>query len=217
MWSQINQRINQALNGIRMAFRAILNATDSEGKVQTMQGEGLSGESLQGQEIFQHYGFTSRPLPGTEAIILPLGGRSSHGIVIATEHGAYRLAGLESGEVALYTDEGAKIVLKRGRIIDVECDLYRINCKQYEVNAEDKADFNTPMVTTSEQLTAMQQITGNGGMAIKGGKGANFEGNITQTSGNYQTDGDVQAGDISLTGHKHPNGNNGADTGKSKP
>ncbi|NHX34695.1 phage baseplate assembly protein V, partial [Escherichia coli] len=78
---------------------------------------------------------------GTEAIILPLGGRSSHGIVIATEHGAYRLAGLESGEVALYTDEGAKIVLKRGRIIDVECDLYRVNCKQYEVNAEEKADF----------------------------------------------------------------------------
>ncbi|HGN0356823.1 TPA: phage baseplate assembly protein V [Proteus mirabilis] len=216
MWNQINQRINQALNGIRMAFRAVLNATESHGKVQIMQGEGLSGESLQGQEIFQHYGFTSHPLPGTEAIILPLGGCSSHSIVIATEHGAYRLAGLESGEVALYTDEGAKIVLKRGRIIDVECDLYRVNCKQYEVNAEDKADFNTPMVTTREQLTAMQQITGYGGMAIKGGKGANFEGNITQTSGSYQTDGNVKAGDISLVGHKHPNGHNGTDTGIAK-
>lgn len=63
MWSQINQRINQALNSIRMAFRAQLNAANSEGKVQTMQGEGLSGESLQGQEIFQHYGFTSHPYP----------------------------------------------------------------------------------------------------------------------------------------------------------
>ncbi|HHR6226860.1 TPA: phage baseplate assembly protein V [Providencia alcalifaciens] len=216
MWSHINQRINQALNSIRMAFRAELNATDSEGKVQTMQGEGLSGEPLQGQEIFQHYGFTSRPLPGTEAIVLPLGGRSSHGIVIATEHGAYRLAGLETGEVALYTDEGAKIVLKRGRIIDVECDIYRVNCKHYEVNAEDKADFNTPMLTTSEQLTAMKQITGNGGMAIKGGKGASFEGNITQTSGNYQTNGDVLVGKISLRLHIHPNGNNGSDTGAPK-
>lgn len=216
MWSHINQRINQALNSIRMAFRAELNATDSSGKVQTMQGEGFSGEPLQGQEIFQHYGFTSRPLPGTEAIVLPLGGRSSHGIVIATEHGAYRLAGLETGEVALYTDEGAKIVLKRGRIIDVECDIYRVNCKHYEVNAEDKADFNTPMLTTSEQLTAMKQITGNGGMAIKGGKGASFEGNITQTSGNYQTNGDVLVGKISLRLHIHPNGNNGSDTGAPK-
>ncbi|EOZ7333958.1 phage baseplate assembly protein V, partial [Yersinia enterocolitica] len=46
-------------------------------------------------------------------------------------------------------------------------------------------------------------ITGNGGMAIKGGTGAAFEGNIGQTGGNYTTDGDVQAGNISLTGHHH--------------
>lgn len=114
-----------------------------------------------------------------------------------------QLAGLKSGEVALYTDEGAKIVLKRGRIIDVACDTYRVTCKNYEVNAEEKADFNTPMVTASEQVTAQNKITGNGGMAIKGGAGATFEGNIGQSSGNYVTNGDVQAGKISLTGHHH--------------
>lgn len=214
MWNKVNQRINSALNAIRMPFRARLNSIDSSGKVQTIQAEGLAKETLQGLELLQQYGFTSNPLPGTMAVVIPVGGKTSHGIVVATEHGSYRLAGLESGEVALYTDEGAKIVLKRGKIIEVDCDVYRVNCKEYEVNAESKADFNTPEVTTSQSLTAMAQITGNGGMSIKGGTGSAFEGNISQTSGSYETSGDVKAGDISLTGHEHTNGNNGGNTGK---
>ncbi|AHM72432.2 phage baseplate assembly protein V [Yersinia hibernica] len=203
MWNNVDGRINAALNRIRKAFRAVLTRVNSAGQVQTVQARGLAGEQIQDNELFQHYGFTSNPLPGTMAVILPLGGKTSHGVIIATENAAYRLTGLESGEVALYTDEGAKIVLKRGRIIDVECDTYRVTCKQYEVNAEEKADFNTPMVTASEQVTAQNKITGNGGMAIQGGTGATFEGNIEQTGGNYTTEGDVKAGAISLTGHHH--------------
>ncbi|HGK4965673.1 TPA: phage baseplate assembly protein V [Yersinia enterocolitica] len=203
MWNNVDGRINAALNRIRKAFRAVLTRVNSGGQVQTVQARALAGEQLQDNELFQHYGFTSNPLPGTMAVILPLGGATSHGIVIATEHGSYRLKGLKSGEVALYTDEGAKIVLKRGRIIDVECDTYRVKCKNYEINAKNQADFNTPMVTASQQVTAQAKITGNGGMAIKGGAGATFEGNIGQNGGNYTTDGDVQAGNISLTGHHH--------------
>ncbi|AJJ58912.1 MULTISPECIES: phage baseplate assembly protein V [Yersinia pseudotuberculosis complex] len=213
MWNSVDGRINTALNRIRKAFRAVLTRVNSGGQVQTVQARALAGEQLQDNELFQHYGFTSNPLPGTMAVILPLGGNTSHGVIIATEHGAYRLAGLQSGEVALYTDEGAKIVLKRGRIIDVECDTYRVTCKNYEVNAEEKADFNTPMVTASEQVTAQNKITGNGGMAIKGGTGATFEGNINQTSGNYETTGDVKAGSISLLKHHHIDSMSGSTSG----
>jgi phage baseplate assembly protein V len=159
-------------------------------------------------------GLPLTPLPGTAAIVLPLNGKTSHGIIIATEHGNYRLKELQPGEVALYTDEGAKIVLKRGRIIDVDCDIYRVNCKIYEVNAENNADFNTPMVNASEQITSQDKITGNGGMSIKGGNGATFEGNINQTSGSFETDGDVKAGTVSLKDHEHPNGDGGSPTGK---
>ncbi|MGL9773354.1 MAG: hypothetical protein ACR5LG_03655 [Sodalis sp. (in: enterobacteria)] len=60
-----------------------------------------------------------------------LGGRTRHSIVIATEHSIYRLQGLANGEVALYSDEGAKIVIRRKRIIEVECDEYRVKCKRY--------------------------------------------------------------------------------------
>ena len=203
MWNSVDGRINTALNRIRKAFRAVLTRVNSGGQVQTVQARALAGEQLQDNELFQHYGFTSNPLPGTMAVILPLGGNTSHGVIIATEHGAYRLAGLQSGE----------IVLKRGRIIDVECDTYRVTCKNYEVNAEEKADFNTPMVTASEQVTAQNKITGNGGMAIKGGTGATFEGNINQTSGNYETTGDVKAGSISLLKHHHIDSMSGSTSG----
>ncbi|MEE9928969.1 MAG: phage baseplate assembly protein V [Microvirgula aerodenitrificans] len=201
----MDQRIQRAMSGVRQAFRGVLTRADSASATQLVQADGLAGERLQDNELFQHYGFTSNPLPGTMAVVLPIGGRTSHGIVIATEHGSYRLKALEAGEVALYTDEGAKIVLKRGRVIETECDVFRVNCKQWEVNASDKADFNTPMLTASAQLTAQGQFSGNGGMALQGGSGAVITGGLTATA-------DVVAGGKSLMSHTHP-GDSGGVTG----
>ncbi|EIH3276601.1 phage baseplate assembly protein V [Salmonella enterica] len=227
MMQIISQRINQALARIRQAFRIRLGATDSAAAVQRIQAQGIGNENLQGAEMFQHYGFTSHPQPGTMGIVLPLGGVSSHGIVIATEHGAYRLKSLKPGEVALYTDEGAKIVLRRGKLIEADCETFRVNCTDFEVNskqatvncdtwtatASDNATFTTPELSTSEKLTAQGLISGNGGMSVKGGKGSRFEGNLNQTGGSFNTDGDVSTARTSLNGHRHSNGHDGAPTG----
>lgn len=227
MMQIISQRINQALARIRQAFRIRLGATDSAAAVQRIQAQGIGNENLQGAELFQHYGFTSHPQPGTMGIVLPLGGVSSHGIVIATEHGAYRLKSLRPGEVALYTDEGAKIVLRRGKLIEADCETFRVNCTDFEVNskqatvncdtwtatASDNATFTTPELSTSEKLTAQGLISGNGGMSVKGGKGSRFEGNLNQTGGSFKTDGDVSTARTSLNGHRHSNGHDGAPTG----
>lgn len=216
MWKKVNERIGQALQNIRQAFRAVTSATDSSTKVQMMQLTGLAGEPLDGAEYFQHYGYTSNPPAGSMAIAVPLNGTTSHTIIVATEHGAYRLTSLQTGEVALYTAEGTSVVLKNGKIIEATCDTYRVKCKTYEVQAEESADFTTPQLTASEQVIATGKISGNGGMAIKGGDGgatASFEGTLRQTGGDYETDGDVKSGTISLTGHKHTNGNDGDPTG----
>lgn len=223
----ISQRINQALARIRQAFRILIGATDSAAAVQRTQAQGIGNENLRGIELFQQYGFTSHPLPGTMGIVLPLGGVSSHSIVIATEHGAYRLKSLQPGEVALYTDEGAKIVLKRGKLIEADCETFRVNCTGFEVNckqaavncdtwatsATDSASFTTPELSTSEKLTAQGLISGNGGMSVKGGEGSRFEGNLDQTDGSFTTDGDVSTAKVSLNGHRHSNGHDGAPTG----
>ncbi|EIS3892256.1 phage baseplate assembly protein V [Salmonella enterica] len=223
----ISQRINQALARIRQAFRILIGATDSAAAVQRIQAQGIGNENLRGIELFQQYGFTSHPLPGTMGIVLPLGGVSSHSIVIATEHGAYRLKSLQPGEVALYTDEGAKIVLKRGKLIEADCETFRVNCTGFEVNckqaavncdtwatsATDSASFTTPELSTSEKLTAQGLISGNGGMSVKGGEGSRFKGNLDQTGGSFTTDGDVSTAKVSLNGHRHSNGHDGAPTG----
>ncbi|XLM20968.1 phage baseplate assembly protein V, partial [Chromobacterium piscinae] len=176
MWHEVDQRIRRAFSNVRQGFRAALTHVDSGGGVQAAQADALAGERLQDAELFQHYGYTSNPPPGSMAMVLPLGGRSSHSVVIATEHGSYRLQSLQPGEVALYSDEGSKIVLKRGRIIAVECDTFQLSCKNWQVNASEQASFTTPTLKTSAQFIAQGQINGNGGLAIQGGGGAKVNG-----------------------------------------
>lgn len=124
-------------------------------------------------------------------------------MIVCSQHGSYRIKNLKPGETAIFNHEGAKIVIKQGKIIEADCDVYRVNCKQYEVNAATDAKFNAPLVETSAVLTAQGQINGNGGMAVEGGDGATFSGDVNQTGGSFNTDGDVVAGDISLRQHPH--------------
>lgn len=208
MWHEVDQRIRRAFSNVRQGFRAVLTHVDSDGGVQAVQADALAGERLQDAELFQHYGYTSNPPPGSMAMVLPLGGRTSHSVVIATEHGSYRLQSLQPGEVALYSDEGSKIVLKRGRIIAVECDTFQLDCKTWQVNASEQASFATPKLNTSAQFIAQGQISGNGGLAIQGGGGAKVTGSVSAS-------GDVKAGGISLQGHIH-NGDSGGVTSPPK-
>ncbi|EIF1199574.1 phage baseplate assembly protein [Escherichia coli] len=214
MWDKVNQRVQQALAAVRQAFRVVTGTVDSSTKVQLLQLKGLAGEQLDGAEYFQHYGLTTSPPPGSMGIAVPLNGNTSHTVVVATEHGAYRLTELKPGEVALYTDEGAKIVLKRGRVIETECDIYRVKCNSFEVEAKDSAGFITPQLTASEQLIAEGKISGNGGMAIKGGKGkytATFEGNINHVGG-VITSVDVTINGVKIGTHKHTTPHGMSDT-----
>ncbi|HFV1242095.1 TPA: phage baseplate assembly protein, partial [Escherichia coli] len=90
MWDKVNQRVQQALAAVRQAFRVVTGTVDSSTKVQLLQLNGLAGEQLDGAEYFQHYGLTTSPPPGSMGIAVPLNGNTSHTVVVATEHGAYR-------------------------------------------------------------------------------------------------------------------------------
>ncbi|MCW9699710.1 phage baseplate assembly protein V [Avibacterium sp. 20-129] len=196
-------------DSMRIAFRGVLNLVKSGSDIQQVQVSGLADETIQDLELMQHFGFTSVPPSGTQAVVIPLGGKTTHGIIVATENGSFRVKNLKNGEVAIYDSSGSTIILKNGRVIDIECDSFNVNCKQYQVTATDGANFVTPKLETDQQFVSQGKISGNGGMTVQGGTGASFSGNVTQKGGSFTTDGDVTAGSTSLKNHTHQNDGRG--------
>lgn len=110
---------------------------------QRMQVSILDGESKDDVELFEQYGITSIPLSGAGGLALFFDGDRSHAAVIMPSDKRYRPTDLKPGEVAIYTHEGARILMKEGRIIEVECDVYRVKAKRYEVIAEESVSIAT--------------------------------------------------------------------------
>lgn len=188
MIKDIDKRIMRALAGIRQAFRGVVRKVSTDGPVCTVRGQGLAGEDTVDLEMFQHYGLTSVPPEGSMQIILPLGGRTSHGIVIATEHGQYRLKALKQGEVAIYTDEGDSIVLGRGRVTTIRTGTLNIQAK-------DAVNIDSPSLNVRRQLKVVEAIVGQGGLSITGGDGATVE--------KLNAKDDIQISGKSVKGHRH--------------
>lgn len=197
---QVSQDLGDA---IRQAFRGKLGLVDSSLDVQRVQVQGLAGEMLQDVELIQQFGFTSYPPADADVVVIPLGGNTSHGVVLATEHGSYRLKSLGEGEVAVYDQSGSSIVLKKGKLIE-------INCDNLVINAAQKVQITTPLVEASQAVTAQGLISGNAGLAIQGGDGG----------GNVQINCDIDHhGNITNNGknigatHTHTETNTGSTLG----
>lgn len=107
-----------------MLSRAIVTAVEAGG-MQVVQVNLLAGETKDGVEHFEPYGFTSHPHPGAEAAVGFLGGDRSHGIALVVADRRYRIASLQPGEVAIFTDEdqdgGHRVVMRRGRVVEIAC------------------------------------------------------------------------------------------------
>lgn len=99
--------------------RGTVVLANSAGKMQSLQVRLLSGEAKDGLEHFEPYGYTSAPLPGAEHVTLFFGGDRSHGVTVVVADRRYRLQGLQPGEVALHDDQGTRLVLKRGGVVEV--------------------------------------------------------------------------------------------------
>ncbi len=132
--------------------RGTLSLVDGLKKLQELQVKLLAGEIKDGMEHFEAYGFTSYPKAGAEVLAGFFGGDRSHGVVICVADRRFRLQGLKSGEVAMYTDEGDKLHFKRGRVIEIETMTLR-------VKAETAVEFDTPLIrTTGKIVSAGDQV-----------------------------------------------------------
>ena len=194
---QIDGRIKNFFNSIRQAYRAKIKRVNTGTDIAKVQVEALAGETGQDYDLMAHFGFTYNPPADSEAIVIALGGQTSHSIIIATENGNYRIKSLKPGEVAVYNQSGASITLKEGRIIDVDCDEYNVKTKSYKVSASTGATFTTPNLTASAMLTAQGQFNGYSGMSVSGGTGATISGNLIHKGGKITSTSVIE------DGHKH--------------
>lgn len=112
-----------------MVGRAVLTTIKDSDGYQKLQISLLNGDIAGNVDRMQNYGFTSVPKAGADAILVSIGGSHDNGIVIACDDKRYRLKGLASGEVAIYTDEGDKIHLKRGNNIEITTQILKVNGK----------------------------------------------------------------------------------------
>jgi len=184
MIKTVDNRIQRALSGIRLAFRGVLTLVKSAGAVQLVQLDGMSGEQLQDAELIQQFGFTSNPPAGTMAIVLPIGGKTAHGIVIATEHGTLRLKGLASGEMAIYNQWGDHVTLSADRRMKVVSSL--------------AVDITTPTVNMSGNLNVAGSIVAQLDISDHGNK--TMLG--MRTTYNAHTHSDPQGGSVAPTGNQ---------------
>jgi phage baseplate assembly protein V len=102
-----------------LVARAVVQLVDDGRKLQLVQLGVGPDETRAGVERFQEYGFTSVPLPGSEAVVLFVGGHRDHGLVVAVDDRRYRMKDLQPGDVALYNAAGAFVLLKADGSIEV--------------------------------------------------------------------------------------------------
>jgi phage baseplate assembly protein V len=144
-----------------MIGRGVVKIVNDSLKMQGMQVSMLSDETRDKIERVQNYGFTSVPKEGAEAVVLFLGGNRDHGIAIAVDDRRYRLKGLESGEVAIYTDEGDSVALKRDHKITVEAAGDALKPGEITINAKGTGCKVTVLADaielTSEQVGAVSE------------------------------------------------------------
>ena len=162
MIRDIDRRVARAMAGVRQAFRGVLRRVNTAPAVALVQADGLATEQIQDAELMQHYGFTSAPPAGTMVVVVPVGGKTAHGIVIATEHGSYRMRSLPDGEVAIYDDLGQKVHLTRAGIVVEGAG------RPVTVRDTPRIYMDAPLVEMTGKLLVHDTITGHGGLAIDG-------------------------------------------------
>lgn len=151
--SDISRRLEKIRRQIALGIgRGIIKLINDTLDIQEGQITGLDGE-IRETENFAHFGFTSRPPKGTEAVFLSLGGVRSNCVIIATEHRQYRLELERDGDAAIYSDLGDKVLLCADGI-KLE------SSTKVEITAPN-AQINAPLHVTGE-ITCDQDIKATG-------------------------------------------------------
>lgn len=99
----------------------------------------------------------------------------------------------EDGTVISYDTKAKELKVLASNKITIVCNAATVNANTVDITA---TTTNTGDVTINGKLTVSEIISGNGGLAIKGGSGAIVTGNISST-------GNISDSKGNLTNHTH--------------
>lgn len=173
-----------------------------EGLVQAGKADALENDAKDAAERFQDYGFAANPVDG-QGLVITVGG---HTMVLRVDRLAERPR-LAAYEVSLWHKEGHSVTLKAGKLVEVNCDTFR-------VNAAVKVELSTPLVAMSAKATVGDTLG-----VVNGFSGSNMiltgyaqiQGYATITQ--RMTSGFATVAGKIIEGHTHPDLTSGGNTG----
>lgn len=176
----IRRRIRQ------IATRAIVELVDTDTALTTLKMKISESESLEGLEHFEPFGFTTNPPADSEALVISLGGRREHSVVLQVANRKYRVRGLKPGDVALYNQNGDKLVMKMSG--------------ETELSVSSKVVMKCPNFEITGDVQFIGNINLQGNLATTG---KHDIGGDVSIGGSQATTGDVVGAGVSLSGHVH--------------
>lgn len=99
--------VSQVVLTVIRKTEEVLAETEGEFGGRRLSITGRAGEAQAGVRQYQEFGFASHCPPGTEAIRLAVLGDPSLGAIVASEHPLFRVRGLETGAVCVYSQADA--------------------------------------------------------------------------------------------------------------
>ena len=122
--SIIEAQINRSMaSARRWAARIVLQLLDQHFDVKSAGGVGAAAggqkESVRKAELWQHYGFSSRPPSGAELLAIMVGGEAGHTVCAADNHRPSRPEWLADGESILYNQGGLCVLCTNGQVVEI--------------------------------------------------------------------------------------------------
>ena len=107
MIGSMQRQVARSMGQVRQTFLGIV----ARGGSKLLQLTGLANEVLDETELVQHVGFSSHIPEGCRVVVIPLQGKTSRSIVIATD-GAPIVIHVDEGETCIYDQFGHSVWLK---------------------------------------------------------------------------------------------------------
>lgn len=107
MIGSVQRQVARGMGQVRQTFLGVV----ARGSSKLLQLTGLADEVLDETELIQQVGFSSHIPEGCRVVVIPLQGKTSRAIVIATD-GAPIVIHVDEGETCIYDQFGHSVWLK---------------------------------------------------------------------------------------------------------